>query len=798
MTSRFDPAGWMLGAAVLGAAVVGAVWVEASGDRPPSAGSVADRVGVTVGARPSVSDDGRWVVYEGRPSADDGRSSTAWLVDRGSAVGAGPVELTVPDEQIRPGDSVRPVISGDGCVVAVVTQFAFDLFRDDDRGTRWDVYRRVLPHCGGPDEWELVSSTSAEGSSALASDAASADEAPALSWSGTTVAYTQRGAAGSPKLGQVRVVDLTLPMGDPTRVTAVPGVPATGPDNGFVHRGQFHPDLSADGRVVVFAADTSASDDGPVWAEGAGTGEPAVAQVHRWDRDAEGVAGTVELVSVVGGRPARGGGANPVVSADGRYVAYESSSPDLVGDTLDPPCDSVCPTQVVRFDAERDTTTVVGSGVGDPPAGGGRTPTRGLVGGAWAPSISSDGRLISFVTRDRDLFPVRSELGPALRDGDVVVADVERGELTRVSVRPDGVTPLSATNSSPAMSASGHVVLFDTLAGTQLDAAAVLSGDATAGGRQVALASRPAALVPASLDVGTVRVGAPGPEWYVAVRNEGPATFVPARVTVSDARFSVTGGTCALGVPVPAGGSCTVYLVLTPDATGPIAASVTVTDELYGGSSSDIAVSGAGGEPMLDPTPAGADFAPTVVGRAAPTIAFDIANIGFQPDGVVDVALAGRNPSDFVVQSTSCSGVLLYPTTSCSVEVRFQPTDSGFRSAVLTLTSATGATTSVVLSGTGTRVVAIEALHPRVRPGEDAVLVGTGFPAGASVTVSWADGRGRSATVVAGADGAILANLPTRVNERRGERTIVASVGALTAETSVEVLRRRTSTPFGT
>ena len=798
MTTRFDPAGWMLGAAVLVAAAAGTVWVQASGDGNVTAGSAADLVDVAVGVRPAVSDDGRWVVYEGRPQVDDGRSSTIWLFDRAATAGTNPLELTLPDERIRPGDSVRPAISGDGCVVAVVTQFAFDLFRDDDRGDRWDVYRRVLPHCGGRADWELVSSTVLAGSSALASDAASAREAPALSWSGTTVAYTHREVADMLELGQVRVVDLTVPMGNPTRVTLVPGLPARAPDNGFVHRGHSHPDLSADGRVVVFAADALASDDGPVWAEGAGPGEPAVAQVHRWDRDAEGTAGTVELVSVVGGRPARGGGANPVVSADGRYVAYESSSPDLVGDTLDPPCDSVCPTQVVRFDAERDTTTVVGPGVGDPPAEGGRRPTRGLAGGAWAPSISSDGRLISFVTRDRDLFPVRSELGPALRDGDVVVADVERGELTRVSVRPDGVTPLSATNSSPAMSASGHVVLFDTLAGSQLDAAAVLSGDAKAGGRQVALAPRPAMLIPASLDVGTVRVGVPGPEWYVAVRNEGPATFVPARVTVSDARFSLTGGTCALGVPVPSGGSCTVYLVLTPDAPGLIAANVTVTDDLYGGSSAEIAVSGAGGEPVLDPTPAGADFAPTMVGRAAPTIAFDIANIGFQPDGVVAVALAGRNPNDFVVQSTSCSGVLLYPTTSCSVEVRFQPTDSGFRSAVLTLTSATGATTSVVLSGTGTRVVAIEALDPRVRPGEDAVLVGTGFPAGSSVTVSWADGRGRSVTVVADPDGSILANLPTRATERRGERTIVASVGALAAETSVEILRRRTSTPFGT
>lgn len=798
MTSRFDPAGWMLGAVVLVAIAGGAVSVQASGDGRGPVGSTEAPADVTIGVRPAVSDDGRWVVYEGRPPVDDGRTSTIWLVDRAAVGGTEPVELTVPDERIRPGDSGRPAISGDGCVVAVVTQFPFDLFRDDDRGDRWDVYRRVLPHCGGRADWELVSSTSTEGSSPRAGDAASADDGPALSWSGTTVAYTHRGVPGAPDLRQVRVVDLTVPMGDPARVTAVPGLPATEPDNGFVHRGQSRPDLSADGRVVVFTADVLPGSDGPVWAEGAAPGEPAVAQVHRWDRDAPGTASTVELVSAVDGQPAREGAADPVVSADGRFVAYESSSPDLVGDRLVPPCADACPVQVMRFDADLGTTIVVGPDAGASASVGAPRSTRGLAGGAWAPSISADGRLIAFVTRDRDLFPVRSELGSGARDGDVVVADLERGELTRVSVRPDGATPVSATSSSPAMSASGHVVVFDTLGASQLDAAAVLSGDPAAGGRHVGAAAQSARLIPTSLDVGTVRPGTPGPEWYVAVRNEGPATFLPERVTVSDPRFTITGGTCALGLPVPAGESCTVYVVLTPDAPGPVAATITVADELHGGSSATIAVSGNGGEPVLDPTPAGADFAQTVIGEASPSIAFDIANIGFQPDGVVAVALDGPDPSDFAVVGTSCSGVLLYPTTSCSVDVRFQPTDSGYRSAVLTLTSATGATTSVVLSGTGRRVVALEVLEPRVRPGGDAVVVGSGFPPGALVTVSWADGRGRPTTAIAGPEGAIWVNLPTRVSDRRGERTIVASVGSLTASTSIEILRRRSSSPFGT
>ncbi|MEZ5252200.1 MAG: hypothetical protein R2713_24210 [Ilumatobacteraceae bacterium] len=48
-----------------------------------------------------------------------------------------------------------------------------------------------------------------------------------------------------------------------------------------------------------------------------------------------------------------------------------------------------------------------------------------------------------------------------------------------------------------------------------------------------------------SLDVGTVAVALPGPEWYVPVRN-GPSTFTPAEVLTDNPEFTVTGGTCEL------------------------------------------------------------------------------------------------------------------------------------------------------------------------------------------------------------------------------------------------------------
>ena len=71
----------------------------------------------------------------------------------------------------------------------------------------------------------------------------------------------------------------------------------------------------------------------------------------------------------------------------------------------------------------------------------------------------------------------------------------------------------------------------------------------------------------AAADFGTVLVGWESEEIYVSVLNDGPGAFRPAVVTSTSPNFRVTGGTCRRGVIVPAGGSCTVYLVFNATAT---------------------------------------------------------------------------------------------------------------------------------------------------------------------------------------------------------------------------------------
>ena len=109
-----------------------------------------------------------------------------WLKDR---LDGSVVELTKQSSDVRPGDSVWPVLSADGCTVTTITELAFDLFRDDDRGARWDVYRQLLPRCGGVlDQWELVSASQGSGFEATAGDDVSPLYPPAVSGEGSASA----------------------------------------------------------------------------------------------------------------------------------------------------------------------------------------------------------------------------------------------------------------------------------------------------------------------------------------------------------------------------------------------------------------------------------------------------------------------------------------------------------------------------------------------------------------------------------------------------------------------------------
>ncbi|MEQ8438979.1 MAG: choice-of-anchor D domain-containing protein [Ilumatobacter fluminis] len=746
----------------------------------PSDASAQDGVSMLVAdvddaTRPSVSQDGRWVVFEG---AVDGRRSV-FRTDRNSGE---TVELSPVPPSVRAGDTVMPRLSSDGCVVVAITEIPYDLFRDDDQLERWDVYRLVVPECGGqPAGWELVSANS----SGTAIDGVFTDAPPALSGSGAIVAYVRQLAGAPEGVGTIMVVDITVPVNEVGREEEVAGMPVETPNRAYLYQGARQPVLSENGRHLAFVADTTASAPLPGWAAGPVPGEAATSQVFVWDRSTLDRRNAVHLVSGRGGVPSATGASSPSMSEAGRFIAFVSDDRTLVPADL-PPCTPDCPTQVYRFDRDTDANGVfdeaprgeplsivsaVDAGdiaIGVPIAGDGSS---------WAPTVSADGSQVAFVTDATNLLPSRRGGGGRVSDGDLLVSEMELGTVRRVLDGAD-LTDVPGAHGNPAMSRTGQVVVFETAA------VGSLSGQATTelGARAIAAVEVTPRLSLAELDFGSTILNLESSELYVRVQNAGPASFEPTLVIV-DTPFRVTGGTCAKGILVAAGTTCSVHVTFRPTAVRGYEGTLTVSGN--GGNAPTVSstVRGAAGEPILLAEPGGVDLDAGIIGGTGGRVAIDISNIAFFPTEVGRVFMAGAHPDDFVITEQSCLGRALNPGASCAVEIEFQPTDVGYRNALLVaVTGASQATAGGEY--TAAFVGGYAGYEPTFDVTTDSVAVGAqlgigleGFPADTTVSIGFDDGSAPWAEVTTSDTGAALALLQTPTRVRAGIHRLVASAG---------------------
>jgi len=156
----------------------------------------------------------------------------------------------------------------------------------------------------------------------------------------------------------------------------------------------------------------------------------------------------LELVSRAAGAAGAKGNdqsSTPAISADGRFVAFESQASNLHPD--DPDGGDV----FVR-DLEADTTTLVSRATGVAGADGDSE--------SWSPAISADGRFVAFSS-------AASNLHPDDGDGtyDVFVRDLQANTTTLVS-RAAGVSGAKGDGNSSyaAISADGRFVAFSSKA----------------------------------------------------------------------------------------------------------------------------------------------------------------------------------------------------------------------------------------------------------------------------------------------------------------------------------------------
>jgi hypothetical protein len=684
---------------------------------------------------PSVSADGRWVAWtagiDGYPSPPS--RGSIYLKDR--ATGA--------VRKVADG-GVLPAVSADGCFVAYLTDtppvaatpsapppgpYLVRWTRDDCPGGPALVHVRTSDTAGG-----LVGSVQLE--------------APTISDDGSLLSFTQEPRATTAALPKRALLARITSPGGVAALYGVETAPADATGQGFIAGG---------GTAFAYTRYVAA------------TGRT---QVERVD---------VTTLPTPGLLPA-GGGVSPagaeayggVLSRDGAVVAFLADDPAteqfVIQAWADDLRDPVPPNIVSARGGE-----AANSSVGNGNDGSYFPPHPGI-------AISGDGLTVAFVASSTNLVQPAPPPGTAAPVDNLLVAfRLAPGVLDRLDRRADGSIPTALFTVTGAVSLSfhGRAAAFDW-AGPQTRQAGLVPG-APLVPTQVFLRERPPELTlgPAH-DFGVVTVGQTTGAAAVEVRNTGLTPLVVSTVAGSVGNAQVDGAGCA-GRFLSPGEVCQVTVRMQVTAGGLLEAAVVASsagpfvDAFPVSGQSGLRVTGVvpttttttttttippttrptttttvPARPALVVTPPAVDFGSLALGTPSAPASLVLRNAGNVAVTVASVSVAGDAAGDFTLV-TSCRGVSLAPGATCSSTVIATPSAIGSRTAQVLFTGA-GASATASLAVTGADLPSLVANPAVGSSGSVTVVTGRNFPAGATVTLQWLDGR-PAGIVVAGADG---------------------------------------------
>ncbi len=210
-------------------------------------------------------------------------------------------------------------------------------------------------------------------------------------------------------------------------------------DGTLPNGGSFFSSISADGKFVAF--DSTASNLVATDANGF-TRDVFLREIE---------AGTVTLISVnsVDGSEGEGSSFRSSISADGKFVAFQSNAENLV------PGDTNGVFDIFVRDIANDTITLISNNMDG---------TESNVDSS-SPSISADGRYVTFECSSNNLIDEDTN-----NSSDIFVYDMITKTLIIVSNAADG-TQADDYSYSPAISANGKYVVFES------DASELVTGD---------------------------------------------------------------------------------------------------------------------------------------------------------------------------------------------------------------------------------------------------------------------------------------------------------------------------------
>jgi mono/diheme cytochrome c family protein len=225
------------------------------------------------------------------------------------------------------------------------------------------------------------------------------------------------------------------------------------------------------------------------------------------------------------------------------------------------------------------------------------------------------------------------------------------------------------------------------------------------------VATSPAISVsPASLTFSQT-VGSTGTAQNITVSNTGTASLSLSNLAISGAALAdfalASGGTCTSGGSVAAGSSCVAKVAFTPSAVGARSASLVITHNATGGSTS-VTLAGTGtAQPQATVALSAStlSFPATVLGQSSATQTVTVSNSGAAALSLSGLTLSGTALADFTRTGTCATSNSLAVGASCTVILQFKPTATGARTATLSVASnASNGTLAIGLQGSGNPV----------------------------------------------------------------------------------------------
>lgn len=308
------------------------------------------------------------------------------------------------------------------------------------------------------------------------------------------------------------------------------------------------PMLNADGRFVMFfsfatnlvAGDTNGADD--VFVRDRVTGTTTRVNV---DANGSQTEGGLSYTFFPNGR---------TISGDGRFVTFASYAADLLPD--DPP--SPAGTTHV-YVVDRDSGNVERVSVDSAGAN--------ADGSSYQPTISADGRVVSFSSGATNLVP-----GDYGDDTDVFVHDRDSGRTERASVWSSGA---ESTNLTPGQSFSGGGSLSGDGRFVAFHSVADLAQGVSSYGLNVYLHENGGtdhwvfAVTPSKADFGEQAVGSASAPMQFTVANDStqPLPILTLELRLPDKEHFRQTNDCPAALPI--GGRCTINVTFAPKTLGP-------------------------------------------------------------------------------------------------------------------------------------------------------------------------------------------------------------------------------------